>query len=111
MMPISKVILLATLDPIRNENSNLSSLLAVVNVYTTHIPEISSTLPTIIMQDESITNNSASSTNANVSMLSSRLTMPTDQPPYALLGDDILKHSFSDDGCSSEDRSDIEIDI
>lgn len=63
------------------------------------------------MQDESITNSSASSTNVNASMLNSRLSMPAEQPPYALLGDDILKHSFSDDGCSSEDRSDIEIDI
>lgn len=65
------------------------------------------------MQDESITTSSASSstmTNAS-SMLGSRLSMPAEQPPYTLLGDDILKHSFSDDGCSSEDRSDIEIDI
>lgn len=76
------------------------------------MPEISSTLPTIIMQDESITNTSASSlTSANACMLNSRLSMPAEQPPYALLGDDILKHTFSDDGCSSEDRSDIEIDI
>lgn len=63
------------------------------------------------MQDESITNSSASSTHAHVSMLNSRLSMPAEQPPYALLGDDILKHTFSDDGCSSDDRSDIEIDI
>lgn len=72
----------------------------VVNVYTTHMPEISSTLPTIIMQDEPSINTSNSS----------RL-LPSEQPPYSLLGDDILKHSFSDDACSSDDRSDIEIDI
>lgn len=82
--------------------------ITVVNVYKSHMPEISSTLPTIIMQDEMITNTSK---NGSSSSLSTRLAMPTEKPPYSLLGDDIMKHSFSDDACSSEERSDIEIDI
>lgn len=80
---------------------------AVVNVYTTHMPEISTTLPTIIMQDEPTTIN----TSTSATTLNNRLGMASEQPPYSLLGEDLMKHSFSDDGCSSDDRSDIEIDI
>lgn len=92
------------------ENSKLISFIffsSVVNVYTTHMPEISSTLPTIIMQDESVTNTLSSST----STIRSRISVPGEQPPLSLLGDDPIKQSYSDDACSSEERSDIEIDI
>lgn len=67
------------------------------------MPEITSTLPTIIMQDESVTNSTSS--------MRSRITVPGEQPPLSLLGDDSIKQSYSDDACSSEERSDIEIDI
>lgn len=70
----------------------------VVNVYTTHMPEISSTLPSIIMQDEA-------------SILNSSTTSTDHLSSYSLIGDDLIKHSFSDDGCSSGDQSDVEIDL
>lgn len=79
---------------------------AVVNVYTTHLGEVSTTLPTIIMQEEP---SMSTSTSSPTSL--SNLPLPTECPPYSLLGDDILSHSFSDDGCTSDDQSDIEIDI
>lgn len=81
----------------------------VVNVYTTHMPEISTTLPRIIMQDESsVLNNSASN---------SDLALPPET--YSLIGEDIITHSFVDDDddeededeSSSDEQSDVEIDL
>lgn len=82
-------------------------LISVVNVYTTHMP-ISSTLPTVIMQDETSAMNS-SATTADQLSLSNHLSLPSDS--YSLISDDLIKHSFSDDGCSSGDQSDVEIDL
>lgn len=78
--------------------------ISVVNVYTTtHMPEISTTLPTIIMQDEvSILNNSAPTSDMALHSL------PSDT--YSLIGEDLIKHSFSDEG-SSDNQSDVEIDL
>lgn len=77
------------------------------------MPEISSTLPTIIMQDESVLNNSVAN---------SDLALPSES--YSLIGEDIIKHSFSDDDddddddededdedSSSDEQSDVEIDL
>lgn len=93
--------------------NNLSDVLhffftnSVVNVYTTrHMPEISTTLPTIIMQDESsILNNLAPTSDLALHSLHS---LPSD--PYSLIGEDLIKHSFSDNS-SSGDQSDVEIDL
>lgn len=80
--------------------------LLVVNVYTTHMPEISTTLPTIIMQDEAASlNNTTQSTDL---ALHNHLSLPSDS--YSLIGEDLIKHSFSDEG-SSGDQSDVEIDL
>lgn len=70
------------------------------------MPEISTTLPTIIMQDESsILNNSAPTSDFALHSLHS---LPSD--PYSLIGEDLIKHSFSDNS-SSGDQSDVEIDL
>lgn len=74
----------------------------VVNVYTTHMPEISTTLPTIIMQDD------ASVLNSSATSLHNHLSLPSDS--YSLIGEDLIKHSFSDED-SSDDQSDVEIDL
>lgn len=67
------------------------------------MPEISTTLPTIIMQDEaSVLNNSAPTTDLALHSL------PSDS--YSLIGEDLIKHSFSDES-SSGDHSDVEIDL
>lgn len=76
--------------------------LAVVNVYTTHMPEISTTLPTIIMQDE------ANRTTPSTEMALHNHMLPSDS--YSLIGEDLIKHSFSDED-SSGDQSDVEIDL
>lgn len=82
----------------------------VVNVYTTHLPDVSTTLPTIIMQ-EGPSINTTSSNNSSTSA-TAKLSMPSPEPTsYTLFGDDMMTHSFSDEGCSSDDRSDVEIDI
>lgn len=72
------------------------------------MPEISSTLPSIIMQDEASTMNSSTATSDQIS-LHNQLSLPSDS--YPLISDDLIKHSFSDDGCSSGDQSDVEIDL
>lgn len=78
----------------------------VVNVYTTHMPEISTTLPTIIMQDEpTVLNNSAASADMS---FNNHLTLPSDS--YSLIGEELIKHSFSDES-SSDEQSDVEIDL
>lgn len=66
------------------------------------MPEISTTLPSIIMQDE------ASVLNHSATALHNHLSLPSDS--YSLIGEDLIKHSFSDDD-SSEDQSDVEIDL
>lgn len=77
-----------------------------MNVYTTHMPEISTTLPTIIMQDDaSVLNSSATSSELG---LHNHLSLPSDS--YSLIGEDLIKHSFSDED-SSDDQSDVEIDL
>lgn len=81
-----------------------SSFYTVVNVYTTHLPDISSTLPTIIMQDETMSS-SAQTSDLN---LHNHLSLPSES--YSLIGEDLIKHSFSDEG-SSGDQSDVEIDL
>lgn len=69
------------------------------------MPEISTTLPTIIMQDEaSVLNHSAPSTDLTLHSL------PSDSDPYSLIGEDLIKQSFSDES-SSGDHSDVEIDL
>lgn len=78
----------------------------MVNVYTTHLPEISTTLPTIIMQDE--VNALNSSTPSTDLTLHNHLSLPSDS--YSLIGEELIKHSFSDEG-SSGDQSDVEIDL
>lgn len=80
------------------------SLYTVVNVYTTHLPDISTTLPTIIMQDETMSS-SAQTSDLN---LHNHLSLPSES--YSLIGEDLIKHSFSDEG-SSGDQSDVEIDL
>lgn len=72
-----------------------------MNVFTTHMPEISSTLPTIIMQNEA-----SALTNSVPDM--ALHSLPTES--YSLIGEDLIKHSFSDEG-SSDDQSDVEIDL
>lgn len=69
------------------------------------MPEISNTLPTIIMQDEASALNSSTQT-ADMA-LHNHLSLPSDS--YSLIGED-LKHSFSD-ASSSGDQSDVEIDL
>lgn len=70
------------------------------------MPEISTTLPTIIMQDESSAlNNSTQTTDLS---LHNHLSLPTES--YSLIGEDLIKHSFSDED-SSGDQSDVEIDL
>lgn len=67
------------------------------------MPEISTTLPTIIMQDEaSVLNHSAPTTDLALHSLPSE--------SYSLIGEDLIKHSFSDES-SSGDQSDVEIDL
>lgn len=75
-----------------------------MNVYTTHLPDISTTLPTIIMQDETMSS-SAQTSDLN---LHNHLSLPSES--YSLIGEDLIKHSFSDEG-SSGDQSDVEIDL
>lgn len=87
-------------------NSQFNNFLAVVNVYTTHLPDISSTLPTILIQDE--VNALNNSTPSNDLTLHNHLSLPSDS--YSLIGEDLIKHSFSDDS-SSGDQSDVEIDL
>lgn len=65
------------------------------------MPEISTTLPTIIMQDEaSVLNHSANDLALH--------SLPSES--YSLIGEDLIKHSFSDES-SSGDQSDVEIDL
>lgn len=73
------------------------------------MPEISSTLPSIIMQDEASAMNNSSTAAADQIPLHNQLSLPSDT--YSLISDDLIKHSFSDDGCSSGDQSDVEIDL
>lgn len=73
------------------------------------MPEISSTLPSIIMQDEASTMNNSSTAATDQITLHNQLSLPSDS--YSLISDDLIKHSFSDDGCSSGDQSDVEIDL
>lgn len=70
------------------------------------MPEISTTLPTIIMQDEANALNN--STPSNDLALHNHLSLPSDS--YSLIGEDLIKHSFSDEGSSGE-QSDVEIDL
>lgn len=73
------------------------------------MPKISSTLPSIIMQDEATTMNSSTAV-ADRIPLHNQLSLPSDS--YSLISDDLIKHSFSEsDGCSSGDQSDVEIDL
>lgn len=82
-------------------------VISVVNVYTTtHMPEISTTLPTLIMQEEASASNYSKPTTD--SALNNHLTLPSD--PYSLMDEDLIKHSFSDED-SSGDQSDVEIDL
>lgn len=62
------------------------------------MPKITTALPTIIMQDESATDLA----------LSNHLALPSES--YSLIGEDLIKHSFSDES-SSGDQSDVEIDL
>lgn len=82
----------------------------VVNVYTTHMPEISTTLPTIIMQDEASA--MRNSTPTNDLAMHNHLSLPSDSQ-YSLIGEDLIKHSFSDedDDTSGDEQSDVEIDL
>ncbi|XP_031632366.1 E3 ubiquitin-protein ligase MSL2 [Contarinia nasturtii] len=108
----SRQIMSATVNPqlsrtnetIEYISNDLDDNIQVVNVYTTtHMPDISTTLPTIIMQDEpSILNNSAPTTDLALH------TLPSDS--YSLIGEDLIKHSFSDEE-SSDNQSDVEIDL
>lgn len=82
-------------------------MFTVVNVYTTHMPEISQTLPTIIMQDESSALNN-SITAAQQNQLHNHMSLPSDS--YSLISDDFIKQSFTDEE-SSGDQSDVEIDL
>lgn len=79
-----------------------------MNVYTTHMPEISSTLPTIIMQDEpsAIRNSTPTSDLA----IHNHLSLPSESS-YSLIGEDLIKHSFSDEDTSGDEQSDVEIDL
>lgn len=67
--------------------------------------DMSNTLPTIIMQDDSNLLN-ATTTNSNFT-LQKHLTLPPNT--FSLISEDLIKHSYSDDG--STDESDIEIDL
>lgn len=82
----------------------------MVNVYTTHMPEISTTLPTIIMQDEPSA--MRNSTPTNDLAMHNHLSLPSDSQ-YSLIGEDLIKHSFSeeDDDSSGDEQSDVEIDL
>lgn len=79
----------------------------VLNVYTTHIPEMSNTLPTIIMQDDSNLMNTTAG-NSNFTLQKQLSLQPT---TYSLISEDLIKQSYSDDGCSSDDQSDVDIDL
>lgn len=78
----------------------------VLNVYTTHMPEMTNSLPTIIMQDDP--NIMTSTTSTGNFTLQKQLSL---QPTYSLISEDLIKQSYSDDDCSSDDQSDVEIDL
>lgn len=88
---------------------HLFSFCTVVNVYTTHMPEISTTLPTIIMQDEASAVRNSTPTN---DLAMHNLSLPSDSQ-YSLIGEDMIKHSFSDEemDSSGDEQSDVEIDL
>lgn len=102
---------------INYEESNFS----VVNVYTTHMPEISKTLPTIIMQDEASAIRNSTPIN-EFNAIHNHLSLPSDSH-YSLIGEDLIKHSFSDEETSDDndddddrdddddEQSDVEIDL
>lgn len=85
------------------------------------MPEISTTLPTIIMQDEASA--MRNSTPTNDLAMHNHLSLPSDSQ-YSLIGEDLIKHSFSDeeeeeeeedddddDETSGDEQSDVEIDL
>lgn len=73
------------------------------------MPEISTTLPTIIMQDEPSAMRNSTPTNE---MAIHNLSLPSDSQ-YSLIGEDLIKHSFSDEEyeTSGDEQSDVEIDL
>lgn len=82
------------------------------------MPEISSTLPTIIMQDEASA--IRNSTPTNDLAIHNHLSLPSDSH-YSLIGEDLIKHSYSDEDTSGDgddddnndddEQSDVEIDL
>lgn len=72
------------------------------------MPEISTTLPTIIMQDDAST--LRNSTPTSDLAMHNHLSLPSDSH-YSLIGEDIIKHSFSDEDSSGDEQSDVEIDL
>lgn len=79
----------------------------VLNVYTTHMPEMSNALPTIIMQDDSTMLNTTTAHN-NFTM-QKHLTLPP--ATYSLISEDLIKQSYSDEDGTSDEQSDVEIDL
>lgn len=70
--------------------------------------QISTTLPTIIMQDEAAA--LRNSTPTSDFAMHNHLTLPSDSH-YSLIGEDLIKHSFSEEDTSGDEQSDVEIDL
>lgn len=84
-------------------------------MYTTHLSDSytpSYSLPAILMQESPTIVTQPTITLSNQLPPSQQFRHGQSTSLHSIFGDDIMaSSSFSEDGCSSDDRSDVEIDI